>query len=341
MQVVNNEKGKLAIGSHSTFYCGNKLCYDSNITSYHRQSASFLCNLDRSTSKDAIAGVFNPNNWLYEAGTQKRRTTKLFQIQSDAIGSCNGPTQSNAKHSEFSDYTKRLDSFRHWTAVFPHQSPQHMAKEGFFFLGTLDRVRCFYCGITLRDWDEEDDPYEAHLEWSEDCNFIKQRRQEKIVERRQVARFEGVHGNRPVATMTSQEMAQGSAATTSYPSDPEYGVTRSVAFAYESTASAVSASSSTGMSSATSTGHGATSATMACETTASTATSSSQEAGVCAALTNQEPQSQLHSTQIEAVIEMGYSLEVIERAITARHQAGLGEFADARELFEAVLELEK
>lgn len=43
---------------------------------------------------------------------------------------------------------------------------------GFYYIGSADRVTCFQCGITLRDWDVGHDPMTEHREYSPNCEFI-------------------------------------------------------------------------------------------------------------------------------------------------------------------------
>ena len=166
MQAVSHEKGQLVVDSRHV--------WNTYSVSYDRYAAHFCDSWTRGrfTQPGSYSHTGTANSAL-ETETL-RTTTNLYKLEADAVGHCNGPTTGlSAKHPEYSDFAKRLDSFWNWPSLLPHQSPQHMAKEGFFFLGTLDRVRCFYCGLTLRDWEEDDYPYEAHLEWADDCNLFE------------------------------------------------------------------------------------------------------------------------------------------------------------------------
>jgi len=42
---------------------------------------------------------------------------------------------------------------------------QDLAAAGFFYLGTFDRVQCFYCGGTLHNWHYRDEPWYEHAKW--------------------------------------------------------------------------------------------------------------------------------------------------------------------------------
>ena len=79
------------------------------------------------------------------------------------------------KHPDFRDYQKRLDSYNGWQLHGDLQSPPRMADEGFFYVGSRDRVRCFHCGLTLVDWDDDDMPFDVHVLYSPECVFAQDR----------------------------------------------------------------------------------------------------------------------------------------------------------------------
>ena len=35
-----------------------------------------------------------------------------------------------------------------------------------------DHVKCFYCGNGLRNWEDEDNPWEEHAYWYPNCNYV-------------------------------------------------------------------------------------------------------------------------------------------------------------------------
>lgn len=42
----------------------------------------------------------------------------------------------------------------------------------FVFLGKGDQTLCFHCGGGLKNWEEDDDPWEQHALWFSKCNFL-------------------------------------------------------------------------------------------------------------------------------------------------------------------------
>ncbi|XP_067664828.1 putative inhibitor of apoptosis [Haliotis asinina] len=76
------------------------------------------------------------------------------------------------KHPKYQSLQARLDSFVGWPRRYVPKTSEELASAGFFYIGSADRVTCFQCGITLRDWEEEHDPVAEHQRYSEHCQFI-------------------------------------------------------------------------------------------------------------------------------------------------------------------------
>ncbi|XP_046545354.1 baculoviral IAP repeat-containing protein 2-like [Haliotis rubra] len=89
------------------------------------------------------------------------------------ISKLSNPTPRTApKHPEYREAAARLDSFTSWPTAYVPQSPESLVAAGFYYIGSADRVTCFQCGITLRDWDVGHDPMTEHREYSPNCEFI-------------------------------------------------------------------------------------------------------------------------------------------------------------------------
>lgn len=79
------------------------------------------------------------------------------------------------KHPDFPEFAieaARLRSFDDWPKTIK-QKPQQLSDAGFFYTQKGDRVRCFSCAGGLRDWDENDDPWEQHALWFSNCEYLK------------------------------------------------------------------------------------------------------------------------------------------------------------------------
>lgn len=75
----------------------------------------------------------------------------------------------------------RLATFANWPKSMK-QKPPVLADAGFYYLGIGDQTLCFYCGGGLKDWDEEDDPWEQHALWFPKCNFLLLKKSPAFVE---------------------------------------------------------------------------------------------------------------------------------------------------------------
>lgn len=82
---------------------------------------------------------------------------------------------------EYAIETARLRSFAEWPRHMK-QRPEQLAEAGFFYTGVGDRVKCFSCGGGLKDWDDDDEPWEQHALWMSKCRFVKLMKGESFIE---------------------------------------------------------------------------------------------------------------------------------------------------------------
>jgi len=95
---------------------------------------------------------------------------------------CNNPINPCMRSKQ-----KRLDTFyeraRNWPRHRLTATPADMANAGLYYLGTDDKVKCFYCNGGLQNWDTYDEPWFEHAKWFPDCEFLLQQRGPEYVER--------------------------------------------------------------------------------------------------------------------------------------------------------------
>ena len=48
-----------------------------------------------------------------------------------------------------------------------------MIQSGFYYTGCGDRVTCFHCGITLRNWEHADNVDMEHKKHSPECKYLQ------------------------------------------------------------------------------------------------------------------------------------------------------------------------
>ncbi|XP_052080097.1 baculoviral IAP repeat-containing protein 7-like isoform X2 [Mytilus californianus] len=85
------------------------------------------------------------------------------------------------KYPKYAIKTTRLSSFDNWP-LYLSQTPEELINAGFFYTGTEDHCRCFFCGGGLRRWEEGDLPWTEHARWYPKCPFIIQCKGEKFIE---------------------------------------------------------------------------------------------------------------------------------------------------------------
>ncbi|KAH3709528.1 death-associated inhibitor of apoptosis 2-like [Dreissena polymorpha] len=90
------------------------------------------------------------------------------------------------KYPTFSTVPQRLKSFGD---VFLAVSTQLLSVAGFFLVqnGGEDATRCYHCGIGLRHWSPEDDPWVEHARFSPKCDYLLSAKGQEFVNLIQLA----------------------------------------------------------------------------------------------------------------------------------------------------------
>lgn len=66
----------------------------------------------------------------------------------------------------------RLGTFHDWPAT-ANAGPERLAREGFFYRGSADRVQCVFCRGSLSSWQPRDEPRLEHWKHFPDCPFVR------------------------------------------------------------------------------------------------------------------------------------------------------------------------
>ncbi|XP_052762877.1 baculoviral IAP repeat-containing protein 2-like isoform X2 [Mya arenaria] len=135
----------------------------------------------------AVQPTEDPQNQSWEEQAKIRQTSPKTQRRTQnpsstarntasarqTPNSSSSAVVSSTKFPKYPNYTttaSRLDSFKACQNIAA--STRLLSEAGFFFAGTEDCTRCFYCGIGLRHWSENDDPWTEHARFSLDCNHV-------------------------------------------------------------------------------------------------------------------------------------------------------------------------
>lgn len=75
------------------------------------------------------------------------------------------------KYPEYASYDARLSTYKMWPKEMS-QSKEELAAAGFFYMGKDDQTSCYYCGGKLKDWEPEDNPWNQHAKWFNQCSYL-------------------------------------------------------------------------------------------------------------------------------------------------------------------------
>lgn len=72
----------------------------------------------------------------------------------------------------FMRYNSRLISYRKkWPQALKYLT-EPLVEAGFYYTQKNDTVECFSCGLTLKNWNDDESPWEQHAIHAPRCDFI-------------------------------------------------------------------------------------------------------------------------------------------------------------------------
>ncbi|VDH90557.1 Hypothetical predicted protein [Mytilus galloprovincialis] len=89
---------------------------------------------------------------------------------------------SQLKYPNYESLQSRKDSYFDWPANRSSLHPYDLSECGLFFTHFEDCVRCFHCGIGLRNWEEDDNPWVEHARWSRKCQYLIRRKGQGFID---------------------------------------------------------------------------------------------------------------------------------------------------------------
>jgi hypothetical protein len=73
---------------------------------------------------------------------------------------------------QYSNYTDRMETFKTWPKAMPIKA-KDLCSAGFYYTGLSDKVKCFYCGLGLNEWNAIDIPLAEHEKHAPNCGFVQ------------------------------------------------------------------------------------------------------------------------------------------------------------------------
>lgn len=74
-------------------------------------------------------------------------------------------------HIDMANYYTRLRTFAKWPKQMIPQG-EELAQAGFFYRVEGDITTCFFCGVTVHNWENIDNAFFEHRKWSPCCKYI-------------------------------------------------------------------------------------------------------------------------------------------------------------------------
>ncbi|NWX18272.1 XIAP ligase, partial [Aegotheles bennettii] len=111
----------------------------------------------------------------------KRHFPKCLFVLGRDVGNvpeCDLNDAQHPRNPSMAKYGRRLQTFLTW--MFPVDKEQ-LAEAGFYSTGNGDHVVCFHCGGGLRDWKENEDPWDQHAKWFPGCRFVRQEKGQEFI----------------------------------------------------------------------------------------------------------------------------------------------------------------
>lgn len=107
---------------------------------------------------------------------QSLRQSYLNTIKDSVDNSTSVASFSIPKNFNLEDV--RLETYDTWTVPFINKNI--LAKTGLYFLKEEDRVKCHFCKIIIKQWENGDHPVEEHIKWSPSCPLLRRLNTENI-----------------------------------------------------------------------------------------------------------------------------------------------------------------
>lgn len=136
-------------------------------------ASSLDCLPSASWEMDSNANFsWNCSDW-YKGRKEEKLKTRHVTLP---VKNIPPPTLSNPcswKYPEYVNFKERYATFSDWPRFLKGPSTQELARAGFIYTRIGDKVTCFSCGMTLKNWEPLDSAYNEHLRWSKNCIYAK------------------------------------------------------------------------------------------------------------------------------------------------------------------------
>lgn len=74
-------------------------------------------------------------------------------------------------HKHLANFYVRLRTFSKWPKQM-RPSAEELTQAGFSYRFEGDVTSCFFCGVTVHNWEEDDNAFVEHKKWSPTCKYL-------------------------------------------------------------------------------------------------------------------------------------------------------------------------
>lgn len=179
----NNEVSKTSLAEAGFIYKGKDdfvVCPFCNIVGYHWVRGDNPMADHRVWSPNCPFFNFIEHDNSGEVTARSRDTCGLYGVEilpnsvsedDQSIERLGIQKNTGPQYSDKITLECRLATFQNWPKSIK-QRPADLAEAGFFYTGVGDQTLCFHCGGGLKDWEENDDPWEQHALWFNKCVYL-------------------------------------------------------------------------------------------------------------------------------------------------------------------------
>ncbi|OWF39186.1 E3 ubiquitin-protein ligase XIAP-like isoform X2 [Mizuhopecten yessoensis] len=121
---------------------------------------------------------------LNDKSVQQKKRRHLATNGETAVHGNWKQTNPDLIHPLFPQYISlpvRMSSFAKWP-THVKQTAKEMSLAGFFYKGYGDAVACYWCGVCIVSWEEEDEPCIEHVKWKPLCPYTIQTKGQDFVD---------------------------------------------------------------------------------------------------------------------------------------------------------------
>ncbi|KAI4504034.1 hypothetical protein M0802_000505 [Mischocyttarus mexicanus] len=115
-----------------------------------------------------VCGIYEPEN--YPRNEYSEELSNLLLPPNTTLRSLGIERPKQPIYLKYASLELRISSFDTWPKPMIPTKP--LADAGFFYTGEDDQTLCFHCGVGLKDWELDDDPWQEHLKWFPNCHFL-------------------------------------------------------------------------------------------------------------------------------------------------------------------------